>query len=80
MWRKLLGIGFCFMLLACSSSFLDKGRSFHTQPVTWAQVPGWQRDNFLEVLPAVLNSCTKAPQKMIRFCFYYIVNYHYIFL
>ena len=68
MWRKLLLFASVTLLVSCSSSFLDKGRAFHTQAVSWAQLPGWQQDNFKEVLPAVLNSCTKAPQKMIRFC------------
>ena len=68
MWRKLLFFASALVLASCSSSFLDKGRSFHTQPVTWGQIPGWQADNFREVLPSILNSCTKAPQGMVRFC------------
>ena len=68
MWFKVLFSASFFVLVSCSSSFLDKGRSFHTQPVSWAQVPGWQNDNLQEVLPAVLSSCTKAPQKMFSFC------------
>ena len=68
MWFRFVGISFCFLLLACSSSFLDKGRSFHTQPVSWKEIPGWQTDDLTKALPAILNSCTKAPTKMIRFC------------
>ena len=68
MWRKVLLLASATLLSSCSSSFLDKGRAFHMQSVSWSQVPGWQSDDLREVLPAVLNSCTKAPQKMIRFC------------
>lgn len=68
MWRKVLLSGLCFALVACSSSRLDKGRAFHTEPVSWHQIPGWQTDDLTESLPAVLNSCTKAPPQMIRFC------------
>ena len=68
MWHKFLFLISALVLGACSSSFLDKGRAFHTKPVSWTQVPGWERDDLREVLPAVLNSCTKAPPKMVRFC------------
>lgn len=68
MWYKFLFLASTLTLVACSSSFLDKGRAFHTQPVSWSQVPGWGKDNFQEALPAVLNSCNKSPQKMLRFC------------
>ena len=68
MWHKILFLTSALTLVACSSSFLDKGRAFHTQPVTWSQVPGWKTDNLTEALPAILNSCTKAPSKMVHFC------------
>ena len=68
MWHRALLLASAITLASCSSSFLDKGRAFHTQPVSWSQVPGWKTDNFREVLPSILNSCSKAPQKMVRFC------------
>ncbi|MGN0919564.1 MAG: murein transglycosylase A [Alphaproteobacteria bacterium] len=68
MWCKSLLWTSFLLLAACSSGPLDKGRSFHTQPVSWGQIPGWQTDDFRAVLPAVLKSCTKAPPKMVRFC------------
>lgn len=68
MWHKVLFLTSLLMLASCSSSFLDRGRSFHTQPVSWSQLPGWKTDNLKEVLPAVLNSCTQATQQTIRFC------------
>lgn len=68
MWRKLLMAAVSLMLAACATSFLDQGRVFHTKPVTWRDVPGWKTDNLREALPAVINSCTKAPPTMTRFC------------
>ncbi|MBO7483682.1 MAG: MltA domain-containing protein [Alphaproteobacteria bacterium] len=67
MWHKLLGVYLCFILLGCTSS-LDKGRVFHTKSVEWRDIPGWQTDDFKAVLPALLNSCTKATPEMVRFC------------
>ncbi len=53
----------CFLLSACSG-----GRAIRLDSVSWREIPGWQNDNFVEVLPAILRTCERAPQDMIRFC------------
>lgn len=68
MWRKFSLLISVFLLVSCSSSFFDKNGFFYKRPVGWSEVPGWRTDDLKKALPAVLNSCAKSPQKMLRFC------------
>ncbi len=53
----------CLLLSACIG-----GRGFRLTGVSWEDIPGWKSDNFLEVLPAILRTCERAPKDMVRFC------------
>lgn len=53
----------CLLLSACSG-----GRGMRLNAVSWRDIPGWQDDNFIEALPAILRTCDRAPQDMVRFC------------
>lgn len=61
---KLVLVGLVCLLASCVSA--PSRMPGIGQPVSWAELPGWQDDRLAQAWPALLNSCQKMPARDAR--------------
>jgi membrane-bound lytic murein transglycosylase A len=62
--NKLLLVGLTCLLASCVSA--PPRTPGIGQPVSWAQLPGWQDDRLAQAWPALQSSCQKLPARDVR--------------